>query len=322
MKIEYNKSESAFWLNTNQRLIDLVENACHLVSSIVNNESPEGLLPPNFDDEDQDQTTLGQVIVNQSYRTVKTGSLLLCNLGLNISNNEFLSIDQVKQIGEIMKGLLLSARHLGTFSSVYDAFNIFCNRLFKSQHLELINIPELWLDQLFNEISHVDISITRRSAGVAFAFLAILSNLNESRFSLKSQSILKLIKQADSEILSNDLFISQVHCFNILRSLFRDASCFHFMVDFIEQGLLLSIKGFSSTCYYIRNCASMLFSTVFSRCFNCKIGLDFIDYTLFFHRYPKLLPFLTSEIERILHSSNQVYLINQGRFASIVDGIR
>jgi len=152
------------------------------------------------------------------------------------------------------------------------------------------------------------VSITRRSAGLPYAIMAITasepSNLTTPK-TLLPKAITTLIGIAQSPLASDydqRLDIPQVHAYNILRAMFRTASLSTHVLPFLADGIMLALTGFQSISWAVRNCATMLFAVVCARMFGStrnvqmSAAADVIIVTpvSFFMRYPNLHPFLLS----------------------------
>lgn len=127
---------------------------------------------------------------------------------------------------------------------------------------------------------------------------AILSSESQSRHHiLLDETIEHLfniasIKLSDEDTVHNDL--PQFNATNILRSIFRDANLNNDVMRYVERGVLLTIDGFSSPSWSIRNASTQLLSTLVPRMLGQRLSQEETSMhnmsttDVFFHRYPLL----------------------------------
>jgi len=113
---------------------------------------------------------------------------------------------------------------------------------------------------------------------------------------LLNESIEYLFQIASSKLTDalpfNDL--PQFNAINALRAIFRDASLNNAVMQYVERGVVLTINGFSSCSWSIRNASTQLLSTLVPRMLGQRLSqeessqqnMSTID--VFFYRYPKL----------------------------------
>jgi hypothetical protein len=99
----------------------------------------------------------------------------------------------------------------------------------------------------------------------------------------------------------------QIHAFNTVRSFYRNQRFANDVLAHVERGLHLSINGFSSSNWMIRNSATLLLSTIVQRIFGPAKSKDG-DETLskknsmtsreFFNKYPSLFHLFYEQLER------------------------
>eukprot|EP01102_Stenamoeba_stenopodia_P015005 TRINITY_DN5070_c0_g1_i1.p1 TRINITY_DN5070_c0_g1~~TRINITY_DN5070_c0_g1_i1.p1 ORF type:complete len:845 (-),score=221.95 TRINITY_DN5070_c0_g1_i1:79-2613(-) len=97
--------------------------------------------------------------------------------------------------------------------------------------------------------------------------------------------------------------LSKVHCFNILRHAIRDKQITESLTQFLGDVTMLSIKGYASSSWYIRNVANMTFSVVADRCLGFKKAkkdsnnLNTVTFSQYFSRFPQLYQFILQSLE-------------------------
>ncbi|KAJ3334066.1 hypothetical protein HDU76_011590 [Blyttiomyces sp. JEL0837] len=302
-----------------KRTLMLSTRACNLVHDLLSNSSPEGNLP-DFDNEegvdyqimgettgDRERQSKSQMILHECFRTLKEAcsvqSALLSRLPYPISSSHlsYVSFDLVKECGTQLQNLLVSVRHRGAFSGVYASFQSVCLWLLSSNVDFLADLPRVWLDDFIGQIDAIDISITRRSGGLPLGIVAILAVPSPSRRLLLSQTMQKMFELAKQETLSDtitNLDLPQVHAYNIIRQLIQEGTLSEIMHEYICDAFILCLNGFKSSVFPIRNCATMLFSTLKTR--DDEDGVNTVTGREFFTRYPQLHPFLLSQLKDAL----------------------
>lgn len=134
------------------------------------------------------------------------------------------------------------------------------------------------------------------SAGIPMFIQAILSSEPQSRHRvLLDQTIKHLFKIASIKLedgVNSDL--PQFNATNILRSIFRDANLNNDVMRYVERGVVLTINGFSSSSWSIRNASTQLLSTLVPRMLGQRLSQEETSMhnmsttDVFFHRYPLL----------------------------------
>ena len=114
---------------------------------------------------------------------------------------------------------------------------------------------------------------------------------------LLNESIEYLFEIASTQLPEGDLSFNdlpQFNTINVLRAIFRDASLNNAVMQYVERGVVLTINGFSSPSWSIRNASTQLLSTLVPRMLGQRLSQEessqqntsTID--VFFYRYPKL----------------------------------
>lgn len=242
----------------------------------------------------------------------------------------------VRYIGNALLSSLLQLRHVGSISSTAEAFQSLCTKLLTTPLSDcLTNLPYHWQEELLHLITLAQQFILRRSAGFSQAFVTLLraepKNLPERLFPRAIVQLLRIAGASDdllstcvdlsntntaapameTEDSTNTLsprkeysWRSAVHALNVLRLLFRDGYLGEAIFRYTPAGLTLSLQGFTSRAWSIRNSSMMLFAAVLDRCLGvigraCS-GYDVTDpksvldsqtptLTTFFSRFPPSL---------------------------------
>ncbi|KNC99997.1 uncharacterized protein SPPG_04346, partial [Spizellomyces punctatus DAOM BR117] len=325
------------WQRLVRDIMNLIKSGCDAVLSVCADESPEGNLPASFADMQQnmedliveagaassgpysDRGSQAQLILYSCFHTIKETTAviqaLICRTPLPLSQSDsesLVTFEQIVESGDQLRTLLASIRHRGAFSAVHVCFASVCATLLSSGKEFLVELPKAWLDGFLAQVVSVDVSITRRSAGLPLGVLAIVSAPVPSRKLLLTSALNKLfaIGMQDVPAHANErLDLPQVHAYNVIRAILQDAEVASEVRDHIGEAFALSIKGFSSRSFPIRNCAAMLFSTLITKALGTKKSRDEMNIVNtvtgreFFVRFPKLhsllLQQLTEAVEKL-----------------------
>ena len=136
------------------------------------------------------------------------------------------------------------------------------------------------------------------SAGIPMLIQSILSaEHRHSSQTLLNQCMRTLLTVAGTELpkdLSITVDLPQFNAINILRYIYRDTHLANIVLSFVEEGVILTINGFSSASWSIRNACTLLLGTLVPRILGQQISqeesfqLKATTAEVFFSRYPKL----------------------------------
>ena len=262
------------WKLLFERLMDCICEVGAVVLAILSTAAPEGHLPPSFreldeniqdlvDDgcdglpsEDMEGAPQSQLLVSFCWRALKEASILLQHLLPMLIRIGLLSDGSVARIGNFLIDTLTSIRHWGAVVPLADAVALLCPALLASGSAKTVMLPGLWMREILARLStNSNISVTRRSAGLPFCIVALLVGQSSAVGPLAPTDILssvmtELLRVAESPLPDdfdqrNDL--PQVHAMNVLRAIYRDARLAKGVFPFIEDGLMVSIRGASSS---------------------------------------------------------------------------
>lgn len=175
------------WREFYGRLILNCKKLTDVVAPIVNDDSPEGILPKEEDDEETGEETTPQMVLLLAWRTVKEVSLILGYVCLRAPLNTLgkpglVKSQQILYVCDHFIELLSKTKHRGAFEQAYVGFGKLCIRLWSENDSELHTIPGEMMKQLMVSIAGKDNSTneliqlknlcaTRRSAGLPFMIL-------------------------------------------------------------------------------------------------------------------------------------------------------
>ncbi|KAM9965165.1 hypothetical protein ACTFIW_004970 [Dictyostelium discoideum] len=303
---------------------------------------------------------IGQIITVCSWQCTKQISLILgtildkVEMPTSDEDDEvcMITTKQIEEIGHQFFTILLQSRHKGAIEKTYLGFQVLCATLMKSTNTKLSSLPSTWIGFLFERVKEQSLQITRRSAGLPFAFIGILtgeSTTNQRVNHLLNHvmdSLLKLASGSDENInnnnnnnnttdsgvenqddQSNDLnsiekniYLPQVHSINILKSIFRARAIIQELDQYLAVTLICVIKAFSSKSWSVRNSATMAFSVLVDRIIGTKklkADSTIINTTTFYHffsRMPIVYPFLLEYFKNSLQFIKETSpLVEEGK---------
>ncbi|KAI4366675.1 hypothetical protein MLD38_022522 [Melastoma candidum] len=246
-----------------------------------------------------------------------------------------LDLKQLEALGNHFLEVLLRMKHNGAIDKTRAGFTALCNRLLCSNDPRLCKLTESWMEKLMERTiakGQVVDDLLRRSAGIPAAFIALfLSEPEGTPKKLLPRALRWLINIAKCPIqdvvessfpngvscntseLSNtdeksskirdEGVIPVVHAFNVLRITFNDANLAADTSGFSAEAMIVSIHGFSSPYWEVRNGACLAYTALVRRMIgflnvqkreSARRSLTGLE---FFHRYPLLHPFLLDELK-------------------------
>lgn len=278
-----------------------------------------------------------EFLVVCSWRSIKETSLILGQISSSVpissdddddSGNDLglLSKDMIHKIGNFFRDQLLQSRHRGAFELAYAGFVQLVRTMWSCSVSKLQTLPQVWVKQLMERVKGHDaddLCSTRRSAGVPFFFLAVVSTepAINGRRSLKF--VMKnLIGIASEPITSENT--NHVHSRNILRVLFRDSSLGDQVQPFISDGIKVCIEGYNCSYWPVSNSSALLFSILLRRIFGIrkpKAGSQARNLGMsgraFFTRHPELFEYFLEQLLS-LNYDGVVSSIRRGTFLILI----
>ena len=237
-----------------ERLHALVERVWTLVSPYLCAAAPENA---EAEEEDHDQESpMSQRVLSFSWRAMKEVAALheVCALS-------HMTEDTVEKASDLFLTWLLSIRHRGAFSMVYPRYHgmvrAICNRGRPG--------PDAWLKACIERVDKEasQFSTTRRSAGLGYAVLALLSaHKGKKLMNLTTSTINRLLYMA----MGHEC-IRTIHALNVMRVLVMDSSMASAMRSHLGETLACAVTSFRSVHWSVRNAAMMLFSAISTRYF-------------------------------------------------------
>ncbi|CAF3552921.1 unnamed protein product [Rotaria sp. Silwood1] len=348
-----NEQEINQWKILFDHLIKLCLEIASLTGPIVSSSSPEGMMPMELTeicgkDDDDDENSNGQITSQMllvcCWRTIKEISLLFSRLGQigikyiqNENQYRFISLKQVHIICDYYMEQLLKSRHCGAYELAYTGFLIICEQLWSANCDDLCNLPIKWIENGIkmveeNSLDKNKLCLTRRSGGLPFYLQSILTDEPIKQRGQQRTYVAKLMDtllniiqndpdtiQIDGQILENSRKITYlstlIHAYNTVRSFYRNQRFSNDVYPYIERGLHLSITGFTSSIWMIRNSATLLLSTIVQRIFGpskTKDGEDNLSKKNsmtsreFFNKYPSLFHLFYQQLQQTTSTRSSI----------------
>ncbi|CRK99125.1 CLUMA_CG011963, isoform A [Clunio marinus] len=315
------------WRGYFKRLLVLTKRLTLVVAPVVNNSSPEGILPKDEVEDVEDENikkkwseiisnTTPQIILLCSWRTIKEVSLLLGDICLRVplmtNNVGLLDVEQFLTIGDHFLELLSKTKHRGAFEQCFFGFSQLCMRLWTCKEPELHRLPSVMLHQMMKSISGHDkennellsmknLCATRRSAGLPFMIQALITS--ELKVST-NKNFHFVMKNLFDFCRNGEHLETRTHSLNILRALFRCSDLNEAIGEYIADGVKCSILGYGAESWVERNSSTLLFSAVMVRIFGVQRTRDSEELNIrnkmtgriFFLRYPELYDFFMEQL--------------------------
>lgn len=302
------------WIEFFERLLRMCKRLTDVVGPVVNNASPEGILPKEYIKDDWIkivESTTPQMILLCSWRTIKEVSLLLGDLCLR----GCLKVDQFLTVGDHFLELLAQIKHRGAFEQCFFGFSKLCLRLWNCDEPELHKLPSSMLNQMIESISGrnkknndlltmKNLCSTRRSAGLPFMIQALVT----TEFNLKASTkdnFHYVMKNLLCFARTSEHLETRTHSLNILRALYRCSDLNEPIGEYIAEGIKCAVLGYGAESWIERNSSTLLFSALMVRIFGVQRTKDNENLNvrnrmtgrIFFLRYPELYDFFMEQLE-------------------------
>ncbi|XP_060526229.1 uncharacterized protein LOC132701926 isoform X3 [Cylas formicarius] len=296
------------------------------IMPVVCNPSPEGYLPENGDDVcETDESSRAQMILVYAWRTVKEITLLLAEIAKQTVNAErrvgeedaTLVVDEkLTKIGEFFVDVFVQSKHRGVFEQGYVGFSVVCESFWRSSRKTISCLPKKWLHEALDlctgKTQSDGLCPTRRSAGLPFLILSILTNEPDPSYFHDAMETL-LARAEDYETCSNE---TRMHCMNVLRAIYRHSKLGELVASYVARGVILAITGYKSDDWAIRNSSTLLYATLMTRMFGVQRTADSEDLCIknkltlrvFFLRYPELYGFLLDTLAQECRNRSSLVL--------------
>ncbi|EST08420.1 PIGA, GPI anchor biosynthesis [Kalmanozyma brasiliensis GHG001] len=214
---------------------------------------------------------------------------------------EIYSVQDIEAVGQRFSMWLTQVRHRGAFSTIYPAYCNAASAIVRSQAADIADLPQQWITAFLDTValSGSQLSITRRSAGIGYAVLALVSaQPNKADPSVLRSTVSRLMQIATQDSAQSvTMPVASIHALNILRVLVMDGGLTDHMSPYLGSLLELTISKFRSRFWGLRNVSMMLFSSLSIKIFGSRnTNKDTKDARMpideFFAAYPNLDVFL------------------------------
>lgn len=244
-----------------------------------------------------DNELLHALIVN-CWLAVKESLVIFSTIVQKTNKESILSISQLNEIGNVFINVILSTKHNGIIEKGATAFKDVCKELLQSSNQKMNELPSKWIDVLLDAVKTEE-KILRRSAGIPYLIIPILTSERDGL----SRPLLTKVMNFLFDLCSNpETSSNKIHALNVLNFIYLESNLGQHILQYIEKGFILSLDGFSSTVWGIRNSSLMCYSSLIKRTIpNVMREQDSIHNILtsgeFFSRNPQLRKYLLEMIE-------------------------
>ncbi|XP_050296471.1 uncharacterized protein LOC126736248 isoform X2 [Anthonomus grandis grandis] len=293
------------------------------IMPVVCNPSPEGYLPDNVEEIgicDNDESPKSQRFLVYAWRTMKEMTLLLAELvkqSIKLENQlQMLPQETLKEIGEFFVNVFVQSRHRGVFEQAYVGFSTVCEHFWRSSYPAIAILPKKWLREALELCTgkkhSEDLCATRRSAGLPFLILSILTTGPDPNNFHKTMTILFLCAEDHRSVTEE----TRMHCLNVLRAIFRHSKLGELVASYVARGVILAIGGFKSESWGVRNSSTLLYAALMTRMFGVQRTSDpdqlciknKLTVKVFFTRYQQLHRFILASLAEECQNKSSLIL--------------
>ncbi|PWY99852.1 hypothetical protein BCV70DRAFT_200757 [Testicularia cyperi] len=227
---------------------------------------------------------------------------------------EVFSLKAIENVGARFNLWLTQVRHRGAFSTIYPAYCNAASAIVGSEASDIKTLPQQWIASFLDAVAQPgsQLSITRRSAGIGYAVLALVSaQPNKFDAMVLGITVNRLISISnDTSLDADSMPVASIHALNILRVLVMDGGLADFMAPYLGTLLELTVSKFKSRYWGLRNVSMMLFSSLCIRIFGSRnTNKDTKESRMsvheFFATYPNADGFLRRVLEQELQSERK-----------------
>ncbi len=255
------------------------------------------IIEDEFDDDDP--SAVGQLARTCAWLTIMESLNLaeaVAVLALR-SRPAFLEAEvDLPRLGDLILDVVLGSLHRGVMEKAHRCLETVAGLCFS---LGLEHRPAAWLESLFARIGDGKQTYIRRSAGVPFAYAAILRAEPAGSTAVKRATISRLLvlaKGAGGAAASEPApvpgaslpraALQRVHAFNVLMFLFRDSSLVMHVMPYVPEGLEAVFSGLRSAHWQVKNAAMVLYVAIIRRAIGAPGSPATLSASSFFDRFP------------------------------------
>jgi hypothetical protein len=215
--------------------------------------------------------------------------------------------EDVKNLIQSFTEALLMFKHRGAVNKIANGLSLVCKGFNEMIDPKFTELAFELLERILNSVQNSDFkSITRRSAGLPYAIVALLKSEPAGlRHTLLPFAMDKLKVWSVSD--DPNLLEIRIHSLNILNRVFQDSSLKLDMQHYLGAGLMTAIVGFSHNDWSVRNSSLALYSGIIRRMFDMKdedqLSIrNSLNIVQFFLRAPNLINFFFDEVNSYLEN--------------------
>jgi hypothetical protein len=291
-----------------------------LVEHVLCDDSPEGHMPEELEDQDGLDTT---DVLSYSFRAVDESSILLRSLIAPFKakppvSNLVPSPETFADIGSLALEQLRKLRHRGAIAAVGKTFTACCQsaRAAQKTQADADCLLRSWYEKALSCIM-TEKSTTRRSAGIPSLIIGVLAASSSSPSFDEVFRALRDIgsRQPDSDSRSVSYF-PQVHAMNCLKEIFRTSMLRKKVEPYLTEGLQLAASSLRSDVWAVRNSALILLRSLIDCLVNGEhASLDEANerdadmVRINFERYPGLIAILAAMLRTGLDGDRSIYAL-------------
>ncbi|KAF8423572.1 putative death-receptor fusion protein-domain-containing protein [Tirmania nivea] len=325
--------EITAWRALHQKLISFCCDMWSLAGPVLCAAAPEGHTLELEDEEDAnggvedfystggDVTT--QTLMSYAWRVIKESSELLSALISHARYPDIINHEDISRSGELLLAQLANSRHSGAFSAVSPCLLQLSKRCFACPDPAARELPRRWLAENSSLIVTRTGAITRRSAGIPFLIIGILTAETDNHRPLLHETFARFVEiaklppperkaggeKANNECGGTKMDLPQVHALNCIKALFCDSRLGPIVSDLIGHGLEVAVGCFASPVWAIRNGGLMLFTALLNRLFGTSRSRNDNTFTAnlyttkrFFLKYPAVRGVLLNQLREGVES--------------------
>lgn len=258
------------WKKLLIHLFEILKQIESITLPIVADLAPEGMgvsSTGSFDSSENEEYLgpKGLLITVASWLSIKEIGMFLGTLSQVIpfpsqlnDPNLLLTFSQISSIGDTFLTILLSTRHVGAIEKTYLGFQALCEQLLRSSVQELYQLPSKWVEVLTASLK-AQHQITRRSAGIPFAFRAVLraETIQQSHVKTITPQLMKFFldnAKEEPELCEENASFKyqiQVHATNILKSIFMDRDLYGEIEHYSFEFFKITLDSYKSPKYIL-----------------------------------------------------------------------
>ncbi|KAF8455328.1 putative death-receptor fusion protein-domain-containing protein [Terfezia claveryi] len=313
--------EITAWRELHRKLISFCCDMWDLVGPVLCAAAPAGHI---LEAEDEEDGTGGDFYsASGDVATQMLMSELLSALISHARYPDIINHEDISRSGELLIAQLASSRHSGAFSAVSPCLLQLSKRCFACPDPTVRELPRRWLAENSSLVATKAGAITRRSAGIPFLIVGILTAETDNNRPLLHEAFARFVEIAkmpppdceacgekeSKESGGTKMDLPQVHALNCIKTLFCDSRLGPIVSDLIGHGLEVAVSCFASPVWTIRNGGLMLFTALLNRLFGTSRSRNDYSFTAnlyttkrFFQKYPAVRDVLLNQLRKGMES--------------------